>query len=90
MGSYRGVPGTIKGVQGKLSRRTWHYPRVEVRWGVYGSGGKEGSEQILYTSRFVRVILVGTHAKYPKFYHKSPWSEVEGPLARLIFNFDNN
>ena len=23
-GSYRGVPGTIKGVQGKLSRCTWH------------------------------------------------------------------
>ena len=25
-----------------------------------------------------------------KFLKKSPWSEVEGPLARLVFNCDNN
>ena len=35
-GSYRGVPGTIQGVQGKLSRRTWHYPRVESYHTIQG------------------------------------------------------
>ena len=35
-GSYRSVPGTTHCVQGKLSWRTWHYPRVDLASTIQG------------------------------------------------------
>ena len=42
-GSHRGVPGIIQGVQGKLSRRTWHYPREEE--GRREEGGRRREQE---------------------------------------------
>ena len=55
-------------------------------------------ETLLFSSFWTRVFRqerVGEEGmeeggRGQKFLKKSPWSEVEGPLARLVFNCDNN
>ena len=47
-GSYCGVPGTIHGAQGKLSWRTWHYPRVAIGSTIQGWPLSKGGSGVHY------------------------------------------
>ena len=46
--SCRGVPGTIHDVEGKLSWRTWHYPRVDLGSTIQGWPLSKGGSGVHY------------------------------------------
>ena len=73
-GSYRGVPGTIQGVKGKLSWRTWHYPRVDLGSTIQGWPLSKGGSGVHYP----RVATIQSQKNEPV------WPRVHYPKVATI------
>ena len=80
-GSYCGVPGTIHGAQGKLSWRTWHYPRVAIGSTIQGwplsKGGSGGHYPRVAT---IQGWPLSKGGHYPRVAIIQGW--IWGPLSK--------